>query len=298
MIQIEKVTQEFRTGFWRSRTRVLDKVSFEVPDGSIFGFLGANGAGKTTLIHSIVGLRRPTQGRVLIGRYAAHTREARALLGYMPERPYFYEHLTAEGFLRFYSELSGIAPNRQKSRIAAVLEEVGLKPAAKRELGRFSKGMLQRVGIAQAILHEPELLVLDEPMSGLDPLGRKEIRELILELAKRGRTIFFSTHVIHDAETICDRVALLQKGKLVGSGSIRDLLQTESDEIEVGFAGVDLNRLVKMSGVRAGEEIHEGIRVWVNSQDALQEVLKEAMKAKAKVLWAHPVRNSLESLFK
>lgn len=297
MIQIEKVTQEFRSGFWRKRIRVLNNVSFEVPDGSVFGFLGANGAGKTTLIHLLVGIRRPTLGKVKVGGRLADTREARALLGYMPERPYFYEHLTAEKFLAFYADLSGISPARQRSRIHAVLEEVGLKHAAKRELGKFSKGMLQRIGIGQAILHDPQLLVLDEPMSGLDPLGRKEIRELILELAKRGRTIFFSTHVIHDAETICDRVALIQQGKLKGSGKIQDLLKTDSDEVEVGFSGVTLDRLLKMEGVRAGEEIAEGIRVWVEGQEALQDVLRESLRSRAKVLWAHPVRRNLESLF-
>jgi ABC-2 type transport system ATP-binding protein len=297
MIQIENVTQEFRTGFWRKRARILNDVSFEVPDGSVFGFLGANGAGKTTLIHLIVGIRRPTQGRVRIGGVSADTREARALLGYMPERPYFHEHLTAEKFLAYYADLSGIDPVRQRSRIADVLEEVGLKHAAKRELSKFSKGMLQRIGIGQAILHDPQLLVLDEPMSGLDPLGRKEIRELILGLAKRGRTVFFSTHVIHDAETICDRVALLQQGRLVGSGKIHELLRTESDEIEVGFSGISLDRLVKIEGVRAGEEIAEGVRVWVEGQEALQRVLRESLKGKTKVLWAHPVRSSLESLF-
>ncbi len=220
ILEIEKVDQSFRTGFWMRPKQVLFSVSFSVPERSIFGFLGANGAGKTTLIHLIAGLNSPSRGSVRVQGLDARTPRARAKIGYLPERPYFHEHLTGEGLLRYFGALSGMSSARIRERIPQALAAVQMTEARKVELRRYSKGMLQRIGIAQAILHDPEFLVLDEPMSGLDPIGRKQMRELIQRLAAEGRTIFFSTHVIPDVEAICDRVAVIQKGKLVSTGPI------------------------------------------------------------------------------
>ncbi len=222
-LEIQKVSQVFRTGFWMRPVAALTEVDFSVPVGSVFGFLGANGAGKTTLIHLITGLRKPTSGRVLVFGRDAASLEARSQVGYLPERPYFQEHLTGEGLLRYYGALSALEwgkASERGERISEVLAAVGLERARKTELRRYSKGMLQRIGIAQALLHRPPLLILDEPMSGLDPLGRKEMRDLIGQLAASGRTIFMTSHVIADVEAICDRVALIQGGRLMESGPL------------------------------------------------------------------------------
>ena len=219
-LEIQQVSQVFRTGFWLKPVSVLKEVTFSVPKGSVFGFLGANGAGKTTLIHLIMGLRKPTSGTVRVFGLEAFSLEARSKIGYLPERPYFHEHLTGEGLLRYYGALSVMDKTELGDQISVVLKEVGMERARKTELRRYSKGMLQRIGIAQALLHRPPLLVLDEPMSGLDPLGRREMRDLIHQLASSGRTIFMTSHVIPDVEAICDQVALIQEGRLIESGPL------------------------------------------------------------------------------
>jgi ABC-2 type transport system ATP-binding protein len=215
---MNSVSQFFKVGFWLKKVKVLENISLRIPEKSIFGFLGANGAGKTTLIHLIVGLMKPTEGKIWIDGEDAYSIRAKKKLGYLPERPYFYEHLTGEGLLSYLGVLSGMKSKEIRARIPRLLSTVGIEQARKVELRTYSKGMLQRIGIAQALIHDPEFLILDEPMSGLDPLGRKEIRELILQLAAQGRTVFFSSHVISDVEATCDRVALIQKGKLVEEG--------------------------------------------------------------------------------
>lgn len=197
---------------------VLHQVSFEIPRGSVFGFVGANGAGKTTLISLIAGIRRPTQGQVWLEskgkRFQAHEAAAKQKIGFLPERPYFPEHLTGEGLLRYLGTLSGLSGAHLSSRVDWALKRVSMEHARTLELRKYSKGMLQRVGIAQAILHEPEFLLLDEPMSGLDPTGRKEIRDLISHLHQEGHTIFFSSHVLEDVDTLCDRMVSMEKGRV------------------------------------------------------------------------------------
>lgn len=202
---------------------ILENVTLDVQAGRVTGFLGANGAGKTTLIHLIVGIRRPLAGQVLIFGSPTADKRSRARIGYLPERPYFYEHLTGERTLRYFGELSAMPKPELKPRIAEVLEIVGLSHAARRELRHYSKGMLQRIGIAQAILHRPDLLVLDEPMSGLDPLGRREIRLLIERLHAQGVTIFFSSHVVSDVEAVCDDVVAIEGGRIIGAGPIAEM---------------------------------------------------------------------------
>ena len=215
ILAVSDVNQEFRVGFWLKRVQILHSVSLTIPERSIFGFLGANGAGKTTLIQLIVGLRKPTLGSVKVLGHDARSLEARSKIGYLPERPYFHPHLTGEGTLLYYGKLSGLTTTKIRSRIPSVLSAVGLRDAGRLELKNYSKGMLQRIGIAQALIHDPEFLVLDEPMSGLDPLGRKEMRELLLSLAREGRTLFFSSHIISDVEAICDQIALIQRGRIL-----------------------------------------------------------------------------------
>ncbi len=238
ILDIQKVSQSFRSGFWMRKVEILHNITLKISSRSIYGFLGPNGAGKTTLIHLIVGLRKPTLGSVKVCGFDAHSQEARAQIGYLPERPYFHEHLTGETLLQYFGALSGMKKNQILSRIAPVLSAVGLGAARKLELRKYSKGMLQRIGIAQALLHNPEFLILDEPMSGLDPLGRKEMRELMLSQSKEGRTLFFSSHIISDVEAVCDQLAVIREGKLLGCGkmsefpsSLEDLFMT-SESVE------------------------------------------------------------------
>lgn len=222
VVTISGVDQAFRAGFWLKPVPILNGIELHIPARSIFGFIGANGAGKTTLIHLMVGLRTPTRGSVQLFGHSATSPEAKLRMGYLPERPYFYDHLTGEGLLRFFGELSRMEKARIQERIPIVLEAVGMAHARKVELRKYSKGMLQRIGIAQALIHDPELLILDEPMSGLDPVGRKEIRELLVKLASEGRTLFFSTHIIPDVEAICDQVAVIKKGRILYQGPLQD----------------------------------------------------------------------------
>jgi ABC-2 type transport system ATP-binding protein len=290
LMEIKGIQQKFRTGFWMTHVQILHDVNLSVPEKSIFGFLGANGAGKTTLINLIVGLRKPSAGEIRIRGDLSMSSKARARMGYLPERPYFYEHLTGEQFLTYFGTLSGMTRNSIRSRIPVALSRVGMSAARKVELRKYSKGMLQRIGIAQAILHEPEFLVLDEPMSGLDPIGRKEMRELIIGLAQEGKTIFFSTHVIPDVEAICDQVALIQKGRIKGC-----LAQGE-DETEIVFSGKSKEEISKLGFFSQIREIPDGLKVQLPTKDVNMAISK-LVQMDASLLWVNPIRPSLESYF-
>ena len=223
-IRLEALTKDYPVGFWRPRpVRALDAVSLDVEPGEVLGFLGPNGAGKTTTLKLLMQLIYPTSGRAeILGRPAGDV-EARRRLGYLPELPYFYDNLTAEELLVYFGGLFGLSAADARSRSATLLDRVGLGAARRRRLRKYSKGMLQRVGIAQALVNDPEVVFLDEPMSGLDPVGRRDTRELIRELRDEGRTVFFSSHILSDAEAICSRVAILVQGRLVASGRLADL---------------------------------------------------------------------------
>lgn len=301
ILEISNVNQKFHTDFWVKPAHVLKDLTLSVPERSIMGFLGSNGAGKTSLIHLIVGLKKPTSGSVSFRGIDASSPLARSRIGYLPERSYFHEHLTGERLLKYFGALSGMSGSVLTERIQYCLEVVHMKHAKDLELRKYSKGMLQRIGIAQAILHDPEFLVLDEPMSGLDPVGRKEIRELISHFASEGRTVFFSSHVIPDVEAICDQVALIQSGKLIGCGPISQFLSSGSLSTEVGFSGVN-GDLLKKSDVykkfSAIREIPEGFRGVVSGQEQLNSILASLLKSGAQILWVSPLRPSLEDFFK
>src|SRR5437588_1019771 len=209
-IQIEGLQKNYSVGFWHSKKRAgLKGLTLSVEEGEIFGCLGPNGAGKTTTLKLLMGLIYPSAGSAKILGMDISDPRVKAAIGFLPEQPYFYDYLTAAELLNYYAQLSGVSDTDRKRRVPGMLERVGLSEAADTQLRKFSKGMLQRVGIAQAIVHDPKILFLDEPMSGLDPVGRREVRDLIQSLHDEGKTIFFSTHILSDAETLCHRVAVL-----------------------------------------------------------------------------------------
>jgi len=224
-IRTDGLTKHYTVGFWRPRPYVaLDALSLTVGQGEVFGFLGPNGAGKTTTLKLLMQLIFPTAGRAeILGRPVGDV-AIRRRIGYLPENPYFYDYLTAEELLEYFAGLFGFDAHERRQRAARLLDEVGIGAERRLQLRKFSKGMLQRVGIAQALVNDPDVVFLDEPMSGLDPLGRRDIRQLILRLRDRGCTVFFSSHVLSDAEALCSRVAILARGRLVASGLLSDLL--------------------------------------------------------------------------
>jgi ABC-2 type transport system ATP-binding protein len=235
-IEISGLTKDYATGFWRKkRRRALDGLTFDVRNGEVFGFLGPNGAGKTTTIKLLLSLIFPTAGTARIRGRSIDDVEMHRELGFLPEQPYFYDYLTAREFLDYSARFFGFNAAERRDRVARFLERVGLSGAADVQLRKFSKGMMQRVGIAQAILHDPPVIILDEPTSGLDPVGRREVRDIILELKRQGRTVFFSTHILPDAEVLCDRVAVLLGGKLQGVGTPREIMSIEVQGMEIHF---------------------------------------------------------------
>jgi ABC-2 type transport system ATP-binding protein len=239
-ISITGLTKTFKSSWpWQKGVTVLSDVSLTVREGEIFGFLGPNGAGKTTTMKVLLGLTRADYGLVSLFGNPAGKMETHRRIGYLPESPYFYDYLTAEEFLSFYGKLSGLRRHELTHAISNLLEQVGLVEARHRQLRTFSKGMLQRIGLAQALLHDPDLVILDEPMSGLDPVGRKEVRDLILSLRDRGKTVFFSTHIISDVEMVCDRVGILVRGRMRALGRIEELVdQQAARSIEIVCDGV------------------------------------------------------------
>ena len=236
-IECTALSKDFPVGFWRPRPRrALDKLSLQVEAGEIFGFLGHNGAGKTTTLKLLLRLVYPTSGSARILNLPIGDPRLAAQIGYLPETPYFYDYLTCRELLSYYAELSGVPAATRPAAVLSALRRLGMEPHADLSLRKCSKGMLQRVGLAQAIVHQPRVIFLDEPMSGLDPLGRREVRDLMLQLKAEGATIFFSTHILSDAEQICDRVAILHRGRLRGMGRLDELLAEPRPEFEVIWA--------------------------------------------------------------
>lgn len=299
-ITIEHVTKAYAPLWpWHRSSTVLSDVSLSVTKGEIFGFLGHNGAGKTTTMKILLGLLRPTSGRVDVlgapaGDVATHSK-----LGYLPEAPYFYDYLTAEEFLEFYGKLAGMSHDAIQNRIPILLEQVGLQEAQHRQLRKFSKGMLQRIGLAQALIQDPELVVLDEPMSGLDPMGRKEVRDLILTLREQGKTVFFSTHILSDVEMVCDRVGILAKGKMLALGKVEDLIDAHiAQSIEVVCDGV-IGKQIEPVQRLALRILQSGTRclMVLPGHECLDEILEALRRAGAKLVSIIPHKGSLEELF-
>jgi ABC-2 type transport system ATP-binding protein len=299
-IVIDRLTKTYKPVWpWEKETTVLSEVSLSVGQGQIFGFLGHNGAGKTTTMKVLLGLVRATSGRVELLGAPADDVAVHARIGYLPESPYFYDYLTAQEFLRFYGRLAGLPRETVQQRIPQLLERVGLIEAQHRQLRKFSKGMLQRIGLAQALIHDPELIILDEPMSGLDPIGRKEVRDLILSLRDQGKTVFFSSHIVSDVEMICDRVGILAKGRVLATGRIEDLVNEHAAQsVEVVCDGVVGDDLAVVKG-KALRILQRGDRclMILSGQHHLEEVLATLRHAGGKLVSVIPHKGSLEEIF-
>ncbi|MGI9066248.1 MAG: ATP-binding cassette domain-containing protein [Pyrinomonadaceae bacterium] len=304
VVEISSLTKDYEVGFWRKRkVRALDGLSITVNQGEIFGFLGANGAGKTTTLKLLMTLIFPTDGsaRILghdIGEISMHSR-----IGYLPENPYFYDYLTALEFLNFCGQIFGFSKSERSRRAKELLARVRLNENKwDTQLRKFSKGMLQRVGLAQALINDPEVVFLDEPMSGLDPIGRREVRDLISGLRQEGKTVFMCSHILSDIEVLCDRVAILKSGRLAQVGSLDELRQQVAGRnlVEVVVSGTDEAAL--KSHLPKGNEYRitatpAGLRIEVTEERDVDQVITALRKVSGKLVSVQPLRQSLEDLF-
>lgn len=299
IVTVDHLSKIFKVGFWGRRVTAVDELSLDVRRGEIYGFLGPNGAGKTTTIKMLMGLIYPSRGTARLFGRPIGDQAAKAKVGFLPESPYFYDYLTSREFLRFYGHLFGSLGATLEKRIDELLELVGMTHARDLQLRKFSKGMLQRVGIAQALINDPELVILDEPMSGLDPIGRKEVRDLIVRLKESGKTVMFSSHILHDAELLCDRVAMIMKGKLVACGQVSELIDhgtTQEVEMVVDRLspeGIDELRPLAIKTVLHGERV----MAILASQRQVDEALEVLRANHAKLVSLIPHKASLEDLF-
>jgi ABC-2 type transport system ATP-binding protein len=298
LIRVEGLHKEFRLGLMRRRVLAVRGVSFAVERGDIFGFLGPNGAGKTTTIKMLTGLIAPTGGTATIFGARVPSPESMKRVGFLPENTYIYPYLTPTEFVELCGRLSGLSGRAARERTRTVLDQVGILYAADRPARRLSKGMLQRTGLAAALVADPELLILDEPMSGLDPVGRKDVRDLIFEERRRGRTIFFSTHILSDVETLCDRVAILRRGEVVVSGRLEELLKRDVRRTDLVLEHVDA--ALEQAFVAAGNAVRrrgERLVVEAEGEAGVKAVLERALTAGAALVEATPRSETLEDLF-
>lgn len=295
-IEIQGLSKNYAVGFWKKQIRpALKSLDLKVNVGETFGFLGPNGAGKTTTLKLLMGIIFPTAGSATILGKDLFDPEIKRKIGFLPEQPYFYDYLSAPELLDYYARLSGVPAGQRSQRISDLLKRVGLGDVGNKHLRKFSKGMLQRVGIAQAIIHDPEVVFLDEPMSGLDPLGRHEVRELIQQLKDEGKTIFFSTHILSDAETLCDRVAVIHKGELRGVGVVNDFRSNIAEKTEVVWIGSTALAGVSQF-VLEHHETGDTVRATVQSTN-LDCVLDKIRQQRARLISVTPVHRTLEQYF-
>jgi ABC-2 type transport system ATP-binding protein len=292
-ISVREVRKTFRGHLGIGATPAVAGLSFEVRAGEIFGLLGPNGAGKTTTLKMLIGLLRPDAGEVRLFGGPPTEAENRRRLGFLPEQPYFYDYLTAEEFLAFYARLQGVPGGEREGVVRRALDRVGLGDRGGTPLRKCSKGMLQRVGLAQAIQHDPDLVILDEPMSGLDPIGRREVRDLILSLRAAGKTVLFSSHILSDAELLCDRVAIVFRGKARAIGRLDELVPPDARWYEVEVDGA----LPELAGTeRVAASGRESLLRVPDAKD-LPRVLAAVEGAGARIVSVFPRRRPLEDLF-
>jgi ABC-2 type transport system ATP-binding protein len=294
-LKIENIHKSFRVGFLARKQKILKGISLTVKEGEIFGYLGPNGAGKTTTLKCVLGLIFPEKGNIeILGDHHLSLR-AKEKIGFLPENPYFYEYLTATEFLNFYGELFFKKKKKKEERTQELLKLVGLERWANLPLRKFSRGMLQRIGLAQALINEPAFVLLDEPLGGLDPLGRKEIRDIIIRLREEGKTVFLSSHILQDIEMICDRVAILVNGEIINQGTLQDLISEKILFIEITLSGVDEGEL---EGLGELFSIHGGRTLLkVFDQDRIAQIYDLISRRKGKIHSLIPRTETLEDIF-
>jgi ABC-2 type transport system ATP-binding protein len=299
VIEIENLTKDYLVGFWRPRPqRALDGLSLEVYEGEVFGFLGGNGAGKTTTIKLLMSLIYPTSGTAKILDRPISDVKMHQDIGYLPEAPYFYDYLTAREFLDYCGKLFGMSATARTERMKYLLQLVDMERAIDTQLRKFSKGMLQRIGIAQALINDPKVVFMDEPMSGLDPIGRREVRDIITSLRQQGKTVFFSTHILADVEVLCDRVAILRQGKLVGYGKLGELQQTRDQTMEIVADGITTAARAALQDLALKiQETASGLHIQVKDESYIDQVLAILRPNGGKIVSINPVKASLEDFF-
>lgn len=304
IVEIKDLSKDYETGFWRKKkVRALDGLTLNVRPGQIFGFLGGNGAGKTTTIKILMSLLFPTEGSAKILGSDISDVSMHARIGYCPENPYFYDYLTANELLDYFGQIFGYDTAKRKQLTDELLTAVGLEEKSRsRQLRKFSKGMQQRVGLAQALVNDPEIVFLDEPMSGLDPVGRREIRELIVSLREKGKTVFMSTHILSDVEALCDEVAILRGGRLAATGSLSELLSTGNEQraFELLIGGVASEQMRNaVSGINGAKVLTKpaGTAIEVQNESDIDAAIAAARTCGGKMISINPVSLSLEDLF-
>jgi ABC-2 type transport system ATP-binding protein len=300
-VEITNLTKDYDVGFWRKRkVRALDDLSLSIDEGQIFGFLGANGAGKTTTLKLLMRLIFPTSGSARILGHDIQDVRMHRRIGYLPENPYFYDYLTARELVEYCAELFGLGAAERRRRAADLLARVRLDEKRwDTQLRKFSKGMLQRVGLAQSLVNDPEIVFLDEPMSGLDPVGRREVRDLIASLRDEGKTVFMCSHILSDIEVLCDRVAILKRGRLAQTGYLDELRARPNDphQMEVMATGVDAATLKQHLPGGQITPTPRGLRIEISAENEIEGVLAALRKSGGKVVSVQPIKQSLEELF-
>jgi ABC-2 type transport system ATP-binding protein len=304
VVEIENLTKDYEVGFLRKRrVRALDGLSLTVEGGEIFGFLGANGAGKTTTLKLLMRLIYPTEGRARILDHDISDVRMHARIGYLPENPYFYDYLTAREFMEYCAELFGYDRSSRAQRARELLARVSLDEKSwDKQLRKFSKGMLQRVGLAQSLVNDPEIVFLDEPMSGLDPIGRRQVRDLISSLRAEGKTVFMCSHILSDIEVLCDRVAIMRRGRLAHTGRLEELRLRAGDteRIEIVVSGTESEALAPYLPSLESSQISStagGVRIEVSDEKDVDGVIAALRRAGGHLVSVQPVKQSLEELF-
>ncbi|MFZ2054319.1 MAG: ABC transporter ATP-binding protein [Candidatus Aminicenantales bacterium] len=295
VLEVDNLAKAFTPGFIPKKREILRGISFSVMGGEIFGYLGPNGAGKTTTLKCILGLIFPDRGKIEIFGYPHLSMKGKEHLGFLPENPYFYDYLTGAEFLDFYARLFGLKKRDKEDKIASLLRLVGMEKARDLQLRKFSRGMLQRVGLAQALINDPTLLFLDEPLGGLDPLGRKELRDIIVRLKQEGKTIFLCSHILQDIEMICDRVAIIVGGRVISQGSLRDLISEKVLFTEITLSGIDPASLVDL-----GEPVSthgDRILLKVFQEETIENLVALVHEQKGKIHSLIPRTETLEDIF-
>lgn len=294
-LKIEALHKSFRTGFLMKSKTILRGISLTVERGEIFGYLGPNGAGKTTTIKCLLGLIFPEQGKIDLLGFPSLSLKAKAGIGYLPENPYFYDHLTAAEFLDFYGRLFGLKKSEREIKTRELIKLVGLEGAGLTKLRKYSRGMLQRIGLAQALINSPDLVILDEPLSGLDPIGRKELRDIIVQLKSEGKTVFLSSHILQDIEMICDRVSIIVDGRIVNQGKLEDLISEKILFTEIVISGVKEKDLSPL-GVSVSSR-GDRMLLKVPEEGKVEEILNLIQSSQGKIHSLTPRSETLEDIF-